>query len=932
MAPTAKNHSHLAADHLCFLLILSVAALSSAVSATDDDSLCTIPSPAPKLVAAGKDTLPLIHSFRLSAGYFFGGEDIHFARDESGGGDSMLHITRSFTLLPLQVDTTTTPTVIHVSATLTLSGGRLAHAVAAHRRRNPFVGDGMRGHSVSFHLEGYYSSTSAELCMAGSGAYTEDDGLLQHLPGVVLRLRVPSPPSLSDPFVTGKLKVAGFDAITLVAYAEGDRYMYGQRASCPPSLLPPSAVRGALRALGASFSCAHLREQLVGSYKLQHGGGGGARSSSTSPARLRLQEPRMHVGQVQCTTDGAVRLYATFSDDTNMWGVGFQRPGFMVKETAVVAEGRWDSGLSALCLRACRVVRSGPTSLAVQEQGQDCGIGMNFWFPAVWTIRDRSIVAGTLWNTSHGTSGSDAAAGGGWISASRIDLDSNRGNFSDVEYRYTMVEEAKRRYFADVLKNKQAKGPFPAADYNYHDFEFRFYMKNRNKVSDLGEAYPVTIGSAMVYGDRLAADASFSRHAGEVDMELELLTVSYDIQMRHLPRHVNLMRPNMTFPITIEERLVTAEGVYDPRTGVLCMIGCQELDGSTDCQTLITVRFASLDAKAQGHGTGVISTLRAETDPLFVNKTDIVLFGMYAGEQVSESISRMDMESVMLVVSTTLPCVFTAMQILHAKRRPEASAATSLTMLVVLALGYVAPLVVSSEALFVSRGTEYDAPFQRKVPYELRQAMLRVPTLIAFVLQLRLLQLAWSARRSAADRSKAETKTAAAAERRALWVCLPLYLLGGAVTVVVHVLSSRRAALEDSLTVRVGPEPATLWEDLASSAGLALDGFLLPQIAMNAFSGGRTRALSPWFYVGGTVVRAMPHVYDAIRARGYVPSMTPSNVFASPLDDRFGAAWDVAVPCGAALLAVLLVLQQRLGGAFSFGSQRSGGYEMVSTR
>jgi len=245
----------------------------------------------------------------------------------------------------------------------------------------------------------------------------------------------------------------------------------------------------------------------------------------------------------------------------------------------------------------------------------------------------------------------------------------------------------------------------------------------------------------------------------------------------------------------------------------------------------------------------------------------------------------------------------------------------------VLALGYAAPLVIGSEALFVSRGSEY-APFLRRVPREVREAMLRAPTLIAFVLQLRLLQLVWSARRSAAGRSKAET---AAAESKALvWVCLPLYLLGGAMTVALHASSSRRAALEDSLAVRVGPEPA----DLASSAGMALDGFLLPQVAMNAFAGGGASAVvSPWFYVGGTVVRTMPHVYDAIRSRGYVPSAMLSNVYASPRDDRFGVEWDVAVPCGAAVLAVLLFLQQRLGGVVVFGSRRrSGEYEMVSTQ
>jgi len=74
----AKNHSHPATYRLCFLL--SMATLSSAVSATDSP-LCSIPSPAPGHVSAGKDTLPLIHSFQLNSGYF-GGEGIHFAKDD----------------------------------------------------------------------------------------------------------------------------------------------------------------------------------------------------------------------------------------------------------------------------------------------------------------------------------------------------------------------------------------------------------------------------------------------------------------------------------------------------------------------------------------------------------------------------------------------------------------------------------------------------------------------------------------------------------------------------------------------------------------------------------------------------------------------------------------------------------------------------------
>ena len=101
-------------------------------------------------------------------------------------------------------------------------------------------------------------------------------------------------------------------------------------------------------------------------------------------------------------------------------------------------------------------------------------------------------------------------------------------------------------------------------------------------------------------------------------------------------------------------------------------------------------------------------------------------------------------------------------------------------------------------------------------------------------------------------------------------------------------------------------------------------GMLAPALPVisNAFSGSKARALSAWFYVGGTVIRAAPHAYD---------------VYAGPRGNLFGGvALDVGVLFGVALLPVLLFLQQRvrLRGAFvcsSSSKRRSGAYRMVSS-
>lgn len=252
--------------------------------------------------------------------------------------------------------------------------------------------------------------------MAGTGTEVAADGSLKRYPKVALRLRVPSPPSLVDPFLVSSLEgFSDFGTHHLLAYAEGDDYNYkynSKPATCSP---PAQAARGSLQVLGNNSACAHLKEQLTTSYRLEHGG---------APLLQRLREPRMHINQMQCTADGAVRAYMVFSNDTESTRRGryhCQRR-FLVDEEAAAADGQWDSDRGVLCLRACRVVRLAPSALAVAVREHECGIRMSFWFPTVWTLRDRSAVAGMLWISTQETTGNndDAALSSGAISASSM--------------------------------------------------------------------------------------------------------------------------------------------------------------------------------------------------------------------------------------------------------------------------------------------------------------------------------------------------------------------------------------------------------------------------------------------------------------------------------------------------------------------------------
>ncbi|KAM0919065.1 hypothetical protein ACQ4PT_008469 [Festuca glaucescens] len=349
--------------------------------------------------------------------------------------DQLHNNYHSFALFPDSVNRTSDPALVHVAATLTLTGPRSIKYVSHGRHRNHTFAQ-----SISFVLDGYYSSASLQLCMVGTGTELATNGSSpKHYAEVALRLHVPSPSSLTDAFMTGTLDGSSDFAAKLLAYAEGDDYRYGERATCSAPVQRPAT--GSLRALEGNFACEALRET---SYRLlDHRGG--------DPAKLR----RMHVNRMQCGADGAVRAYMVLSNDTGSGRRGYRGRGYyhhMVNDEAMVAEGHWDSDRRMLCLRACRVARSRPSTLAVLE----CGIGMSFWFPAVL---ERSTVAGVLWS-----SGVNVGAGpisGGVISA--FSFDDHRRNLSDVTYSYndTMLEVAKKHYYLNISKGKR-KGSFPA--------------------------------------------------------------------------------------------------------------------------------------------------------------------------------------------------------------------------------------------------------------------------------------------------------------------------------------------------------------------------------------------------------------------------------------------------------------------------------------
>lgn len=380
---------------------------------------------------------------------------------------------------------------------------------------------------------------------------------------------------------------------------------------------------------------------------------------------------------------------------------------------------------------------------------------------------------------------------------------------------------------------------------------------------------------------------------------------------------------------------VSAEGIYDAETGRLCMRGCQhpstsETDDSKDCEVLIDVR---LPPKNPEHGecltgTGKISSTREKSDPLYFEPLEISTTCKNTYRQQSiESIQRVDVvdaELVMVLISRTLSCIFIVVQLFHVKKHQDVQPSISITSLSILAVGYMIPLVLNYfKALFIVNRNNLKVLLRSRRWAEVNEVTVQDMTLLAFLLQCCLLQSAWS------SRSKGESSRALwIAERKTLKFCLPLYFTGALIASFVHCRSYEAQMKSSDFNAE---HSRSLWEDLISYSGLILDGFLLPQIILNAFSKSNGQALNPLFYIGMAAVQVLPPVYDAYKACHQLPRFSSSYIYPSPEGKLYSLAWDIIIPLQGFLFALLVYLQQRFGGSCLLPQKFkiAGGDEMV---
>ncbi|XP_057497476.1 uncharacterized protein LOC130782228 [Actinidia eriantha] len=770
----------------------------------------------------------------------------------------------------------------------------------------------VRRPKLGFRVHGFWSEDSGKLCMVGSGM-----GSLTSV-NVVLKLNYPKFSTLETSLVNGPLESLGksdslsrFEPISILGLSMMN-YQY--------KLVDRENVIGSFSAfdkmgnesLGLEFPgtvCSLF--QSIGRFELEYmedcdsvncnplGGGG------------RNLPGFMSFNEIDCTGEGKVRYLLDFSNSSYD---GFR--SFFSPSTMLVSEGLWNGKNKHLDLVACQIFNI--TDLVAKPSLADCSIRLSMRLSATLSLRNRSLVVGQMWS-------SKSMNDSGYFGRLAFQSPSNgKVRVSGLRYEYTEIDNIMKSC-TKKTPDKRKRGTYPDG----HSLDMRFDMAVQNSKGQVAWGYssPLSVGGFEFYEPH--------RYVRPMDSVVQanntrstVLNISYIISFR--PPSGFKLGSEVSLTKTFE---ISAEGTYDAKTGVLCMIGCRHIDShnrrsvkneSLDCEIHISIQFPPLGVSDGSYVKGTIESNRRKTDPLYFERLEFSASSIVTS-QAKASIWRMDLEVTMVLISNTLACIFVGLQLSYVKKYPDVLPFISIVMLAVLTLAHMIPLVLNFEAMYLANRNRQNVFLGSGGWLEINEVLVRVITMIAFLLQFRLLQQTWCARVGNGNEEKSNLWIS---DKKVFFATLPLYIGSGLIAWFVHQLKYSHKSPLLHLR-RFGYQQQSFWGDFKSLAGLILDGFLLPQIVFNIFCNSREKALAPSFYVGTTVVRLLPHAYDLYRAHG--STWYFGGIYANPGTDYYSTGWDIVISCSGLLFIVLVYLQQKFGGRCFLPKRYrdSPGYEKV---
>ncbi|XP_020239500.1 uncharacterized protein LOC109818444 [Cajanus cajan] len=756
--------------------------------------------------------------------------------------------------------------------------------------------------SITFRLDGFWSESSGKLCMVGTGtgySMPRLEVVFKLYNVVYSRNTISTLVSGSLESLSPKHEVSYFEPISVFIFPRMDYEYSLDTKEAKNEYSDEGEVVPGLSINPVSF-CANIFPMINGKYDLQYQSDCNSAKNCSPIGGDANQLPYIvSLKELVCSdVTQRVRVLIGFGNSGARWSFN--------PNATLVGEGWWDEENNQLYIVGCHFLGM-QESMASVRVG-DCSTRMSLRFPKIWSINDASSIEGQIWSNK-------TVGDSGFFKRMILrNFQYHRVEISGIKYEYSQLDKVRKMCpKQEPLKNKGMRYP------DVYSSDMRFDMSVRNSKIEVAWGYsvPLVVSDQIQQwnlAETLPSNSSYTQQLIYANTStIGLYNVSYKISFNLLPNaKLGEEKSMLNTTTNVNESVsVSAEGIYDAKAGNLCMVGCRNLGtknqipstNSLDCEVIVMFQFPPLDAKNKGgYIKGRIASTRKNSDPLYFKQLDVISAAFYT-EEASQIFKKVDMEVIMILVCTTLACVFVGLQLYHVKRNPDMLPLISFFMLLILTLGNMVPLVLNFEALFAQNRDKKNILLGNEW-LEVNEIAVRLIVMVAFLLQLRLLQLTWSAR-------KADTKQKGLwiAEKKVLYVIFPLYAAGFLVSFLVH---QNNTVHGDVMSSSNFSQQHSFWEDLKSYSGLVLDGFLLPQILLNLLWNSKGNALSFSFYFGISLVRLIPHAYDLFEALVYVDG---SSLYEDEIADYYSTAWDIIIPLLSLMFAAIVHLQQRFGGS-----------------
>ncbi|CAA7013759.1 unnamed protein product [Microthlaspi erraticum] len=685
---------------------------------------------------------------------------------------------------------------------------------------------------------------------------------------------------------------------------------------------------------------------------------GDIKSTDGSFKDVKLYMQNVHCQETDATTTRVSAVFRAVHPSENLYISGM-RTG--LSNMTVTAEGIWKPSSGQLCMVGCR-----------RGEANACNARVCLYIPTSFSMRQRSILVGTFSSLN-----TEESLNFFPLSFEKLVEPMDMQNYFQSTllhpfYSYSKLSEAgvileKNQEFSFGTVIKKSVLRFPKLE------DSDDYLSSLSLLAeDLTFHTPAFTGKRRGSGTNLGMDVlSLGSLFGLFWRTSNATTVEQSGPYRTRAQYTEkqlLLNVSAQISLTGEAfgnfSVIYLEGLYDEHVGRMYLAGCRDvraswkvlfesadLESGLDCLIDVVVSYPPTKSRWLADPTAKVSvsSRRPDDDPLYFSPVKLETTPIFYRRQREDILSRAGVEGILRVLTLTFSIGCITSQVFYVSSVTDSLPFVSLVMLGVQALGYSLPLITGAEALFkrkaASAAASYETPsydLQRSQWFNVIDYTVKLLVMVCFLLTLRLCQKVWKSRARLVARTTTQEPRKVPSDRRVLLRAVILHALGYVLALILHPARTERF---NEAFGGYAPAAANWWQtETEEYIGLVQDFFLLPQVIANfMWQIDSMQPLRKLYYLGITLVRLFPHVYDYMI--GSVPDpyfIGEEHEFVNPNLDFFSKFGDVAIPVTAILLAVVVFVQQRwdydkLSQALAFGRfrilpSRSVKYERVMSQ